>query len=51
VACIGVKNRNDLRSGLPIGDVTLDELEVENGRRQISLERQRTDAEHRFHVR
>src|ERR1700759_4039814 len=31
VARIGVKNRNNLSRGVPIGDVALNELKVENG--------------------
>ena len=33
VARIGVKDRNDLRLGVPAGDVLLEELKVENGSR------------------
>jgi hypothetical protein len=40
VASVRVKDGDDLRLGVPIGDVVLDKLKVENRSRQISFERQ-----------
>ena len=51
VAGICVEHRDDVRLRIPIGDVTLDELKVEDGSRQVSFERQGADAVHRPDVR
>jgi len=45
VTGIGVKDGNDLGLGLPVRDVVRDELEVKNGRRKVSFERQVSNAE------
>jgi hypothetical protein len=49
VARIRVKDRNNLGLGVPVGDVVLDELKVENGGWQIPFERQGTDTERHLH--
>jgi len=40
MAGICVKDGNDLRLGVRVGDIVCDELKVENGGRQITFERQ-----------
>lgn len=45
VARIRVKDRKDLGPGVPVGNIFLDEVKVENGSWQISLERQGSDTE------
>src|SRR5437763_17133613 len=50
VACVGVEDRDDLRCRSLVCDVARDDLKVDDRRRQVSLERQGVDAEHRFHV-
>jgi len=49
VGRIRVKDRNNLGLGVPVGDVVLDELKVEDGSRQIPFDRQGTDTERRLH--
>jgi heme/copper-type cytochrome/quinol oxidase subunit 2 len=46
-----LKDRNDFRLGIPIGDVILDELHVEDRGRQVPFELQGADTEHHLHVR
>src|SRR4029453_14968620 len=48
---VGVKDRDDLRLCIPIGDVILDELHVEDRGRQVPFELQGADTEHHLHVR
>src|SRR5262249_4673731 len=50
VSRVRVKDHNSLGFSVPIGCVFYDELKVENGRRQISLERQGSDTEGRLHL-
>ena len=40
MAGICVKDGDDLRLGVRVGDIVCDELKVENGGRQITFERQ-----------
>jgi len=40
-----VKDRNDLSLGAPVADIVLDELKVEDGRRQIPFKHQGADTE------
>jgi hypothetical protein len=51
VAGVRVKDRNDLRLGIPTGYVVLDELHVEDRGRQVPFELQGADTEHHLHVR
>jgi hypothetical protein len=51
VAGVRVKDRNDLRLGIPTGYVVLDELHVEDRGRQVPFELQGADTERHLHVR
>jgi hypothetical protein len=51
VTGVRVKDRNDLRLGVPTGDVVLDELHVEDRGRQVPFELQGADTEHRLYLR
>ena len=48
VARVRVKDRNNLSLGVPAGDIVLDELKVEKGRRQIPFKHQGANAEATF---
>jgi hypothetical protein len=51
MAGIGVEDGNDLGLGLPIRDVVLDDLDMEQCGGQVALELERTDAEQSLHLR
>ena len=50
VTGIGVKDCDEFPSGFPRLGVLMDELHMEDRRRQIALEHQRADAEHNLEV-
>ena len=45
-----MKHRCDLGLGVPVANVILDELKVEDCRRQVAFKLQGTDAEYDFHI-
>jgi hypothetical protein len=45
VACVRMKDRNEIALGVPVGGIVGDELKVKDGRRQVALECEGADAE------